>query len=281
MNASQSMPVLAKKKKSAVSPTVGVKRALDVARRIVNEIGQGDFRRGDMLPPEQEMLSRYGVARATLREALRFLELQGVIRLKPGPGGGPLVCDPMPESFASTMALILQFLGAHYRALIEVRQALGPSTAARAAERATAGQISQMAASLDRLEKLKSDSPEYVEEHRRFHDLLAVSTGNPLIAFLTVSLHQITNASALGITYTPNEREYQLKAYQRILSAIRERNPELASAEMFRFMNRSDAYLEQRYPELMSKQISWGDAPVVSKRARGPNNRGPNNREKG
>lgn len=268
------MPVLAKKKKGAsVSPTAGVKRALDVARRIVNEIGQGDFQRGDKLPPEQEMLSRYGVARATLREALRFLELQGVIRLKPGPGGGPLVCDPMPESFASTMALILQFLGARYRALIEVRQAIAPSTAARAAERATTGQIEQMTASLDRLGKLEGDSLEYVEEHRRFHDLLAVSAGNPLIAFLTVSLHQITNASALGIVYTQTERDYQLKAYQRVLSAIKERNPELASAEMFRFMNRSDNYLEQRYPELMSKQISWGDAPALEARARATSNR--------
>lgn len=271
MDADQIRPVLSEKEKEPlVSRSGGVKRALDVARQIVSEIGQGDFRQGDKLPPEQEMLARYGVARATLREALRFLELQGVIRLKPGPGGGPLVCEPNPESFASTIALIVQFLGANYRALIEVRQAIGPSIAARAAERATAAQIKQMSESLERLGTLKGDSPEYVEEHRCFHDLISASTGNPLMAFLTVSLHQITNASALGITYTQTERDYQLKAYSRILSAINERNPELASAEMFRFMNRSDSYLEQRYPTLMSRRISWGDAPVASKSARWP-----------
>mgnify|MGYP003634474944 CR=1 FL=1 len=60
----------------------GTKRALLVAHQIVDEIGRSDLDVGDKLLPEQEMLIRYGVARATLREALRFLELQGVMPLK-------------------------------------------------------------------------------------------------------------------------------------------------------------------------------------------------------
>ena len=66
------------------------KRALTVARRIVEDIEQQGAEVGDRLLPEQEMLVRYGVARATLREALRFLELQGIIFLRPGPGCGPI-----------------------------------------------------------------------------------------------------------------------------------------------------------------------------------------------
>ena len=54
------------------------KRALSVARQIVEDIEQQGAAVGDRLLPEQEMLLRYGVARATLREALRFLELQGI-----------------------------------------------------------------------------------------------------------------------------------------------------------------------------------------------------------
>ena len=79
----------------------GTKRALLVAHQIVDEIGRSDLDVGDKLLPEQEMLIRYGVARATLREALRFLELQGVIHLKPGPGGGPVVREPKADNFAS------------------------------------------------------------------------------------------------------------------------------------------------------------------------------------
>lgn len=239
------------------------KRALQVAHQIVDDIGQGDFEAGDKLPREQEMLARYGVARATLREALRFLELQGVIHLKPGPGGGPVVREPRPDDFASTMALLLQFLGADFRSLVEVRQAIGPSMAAHAAERATADDLSRLRGSLDRLHDLSRSSKDYVNENRRFHDLLAWASRNPLIGFLVVSLHHITKVSGIGITYTEPERTYQLKAYERVLAAISDRNPELASTEMLRFMRRSDSYMEQRYPELMSKRVCWDDATAI------------------
>jgi len=241
----------------------GTKRALRVAHQIVDEIGRSALDVGDKLPPEQEMLIRYGVARATLREALRFLELQGVIDLKPGPGGGPIVREPKPDNFASTMALLLQFVGADFRALVEVRQAIGPGMAAHAAERATANDIDLLGGSLDRLHGLDGTSSDYVEENRRFHDILAWASQNPLIGFLVVALHHITNASGIGITYSEVERNYQLNAYDRILSAIKERNPELASTETLRFMRRSDSYLEKRYPDLMSKCVHWDDAAAI------------------
>lgn len=235
------------------------KRSLRLAFQIVNEIGQRKFEKGHLLPSEHEMLDHYGVARATLREALRFLELQGVIKLRPGPGGGPVVLEPKPENFASAMALLLQFTGAEYRSLIEVRQAVSPGMAAFAAERASQEDVERLRESLDRLKNLVGSSQEYVEENRNFHDLLALAGQNPLMVFLVLGLHQITSSSSLGIFYTESERSYQINAYERILSAIVKRDPELASSEMGRFMLRSDRYLEQRYPDLMSKRIRWVD----------------------
>ena len=149
------------------------KRALTVARRIVEDIEQQGAEIGDRLLPEQEMLVRYGVARATLREALRFLELQGIIFLRPGPGGGPIVQEPRPKDFASTMALLLQFLGTTFRSLIEVRQAMGPTMASLAAERASDEDIDKLNTSLAKLKTLSVSCNSYQEENRRFHDLLA------------------------------------------------------------------------------------------------------------
>src|SRR3546814_11275387 len=65
---------------------------------------------GDRLAREDEMLARYDVARATLREALRFLELQGVIHLQLGRGGGPVVARPQTGDFANSLSLILHFM---------------------------------------------------------------------------------------------------------------------------------------------------------------------------
>ena len=60
------------------------KAAMLVAQRIVRDIVPGGLRPGDVLPPERAMLATYETGRGTLREALRLLEFQGVITLKPG-----------------------------------------------------------------------------------------------------------------------------------------------------------------------------------------------------
>ena len=98
-----------------------IKRALVLAREIVDDIETNARGPGDRLPREEEMLARYDVARATLREALRFLELQGVIHLQSGRGGGPVVARPQAADFASSMALILQFMDTDLAALLVIR----------------------------------------------------------------------------------------------------------------------------------------------------------------
>src|SRR5579863_4724994 len=90
------------------------KTATIVARRIVRDIDRLSLEAGDKLPPERVMLEEYQVGRGTLRESLRFLELQGIISLKPGPGGGPVVERPEATSLATSL-MLLQFADAQYR----------------------------------------------------------------------------------------------------------------------------------------------------------------------
>ncbi|MDR5727790.1 MAG: FCD domain-containing protein [Terriglobia bacterium] len=240
------------------------KRALGVAQKIVEDIERRGTDVGAKLPPEQEMLQRYGVARATLREALRFLELQGVIFLRPGPGGGPIVQEPRPSDFASTMALLLQFLGATFKTLLELREAVEPRMVSLAAEHATDEDIGKLKASLAKLRSLAGRTAHYAEENRRFHDLLAWASGNPLIGFIVTALHNITSASDIRIEYTGVEREYQLKTYASIVRAIEERDHETAFSRMTRFISRSSKYMEAHYPEVTSKTVRWRDADGVS-----------------
>src|SRR3546814_3450569 len=84
---------------------IKAKRALQVAQAIVLDIQSNAREIGDRLPQEEDMLARYEVARATLREALRFLELQGVIHLQLGRGGGPVVSRPQTRSEEHTSEL--------------------------------------------------------------------------------------------------------------------------------------------------------------------------------
>ena len=65
-----------------------------VAQRIVQDALRDHRKPGDLLLPERTMVEKYGAGRGTVREALRLLEVQGVISLKPGPRGGPVLRTP-------------------------------------------------------------------------------------------------------------------------------------------------------------------------------------------
>ena len=90
-----------------------VKASERVALDIVRDVLRG-LKTGDRLPLEAAMVNEYGVSRSSLREALRLLEVQGLISLKPGPGGGPVVGTVDPAHFARTAALYFHLGAATY-----------------------------------------------------------------------------------------------------------------------------------------------------------------------
>ena len=233
------------------------KRALTLAHDIVRDIEAGAHVAGDRLAREDEMLARYDVARATLREALRFLELQGVIHLQLGRSGGPVVARPQAGDFANNLSLILQFMEADLRGLLELREAIAPNVAAYAAQRATTGDLSALADCLKELERNEASS-QFEELNRRFHDMLGWASGNPLFGLLTSALHMLTREFSLSLGYSAQERAVQLRFLRRVLEAVRKGDAEGARQAMARLVAGSASYLAQRSPELVSQKVKWG-----------------------
>jgi len=112
-----------------------LKTAEVVARKIVSDIAAKDVKPNEPLDNESAMLGRYGVSRGTLREALRILESQGVLTLKSGPGGGPVVAQPEAEALGRVLALQMQIHGFTYAELAEAYITLEPLLAEAAARR--------------------------------------------------------------------------------------------------------------------------------------------------
>ena len=100
---------------------------------------------GDRYLSEADALQHHRVARGTYREGLRFLEIQGVVNIRAGPGGGPEIRRPGWPQLASTIALLLQFADAPMREVLEARTAIEPGVARMAALYATAQDIEVMA----------------------------------------------------------------------------------------------------------------------------------------
>jgi GntR family transcriptional repressor for pyruvate dehydrogenase complex len=104
-----------------------------VAFAVVRYIVDHGLQSGDRLPLEAEMVEHYGVSRESLREALRLLEAQGIVSIRRGPNGGPVVGRAESVNLGRTMTLYFQLAGATYQELLRAWRALEPLAAELAA----------------------------------------------------------------------------------------------------------------------------------------------------
>lgn len=119
------------------SSTVGpaLKVPLRVAREIARHVATERLAPGTMLEPEQEMARRFGVGRPSVREALRLLETQGLIRIRRGVRGGPVVAAPSAVDLGHTMTMFLQMRSTPLRSVIIAGAELEALVASMAADR--------------------------------------------------------------------------------------------------------------------------------------------------
>lgn len=233
------------------------KTATLVAAGIVDRITEAGMVAGDALPPERVLIAEYNVGRGTMREALRYLELQGVLTIKAGPGGGPLVAAPDSRHLASTFALLMQFADTEFRSVIEARRGLEPVTASLAANLADADTIALLQGSVANMERNLADWDLFLDENRRFHDYIAWGSGNPIFGYMINSLHWITDGTVLGIDYPVRFRRVVLDAHRSIAAAVADADPEASAAAMRTHMDDTLRYFEKRYPNVLTQRLSW------------------------
>ena len=232
------------------------KRALSLAQSIVRDIEAGRHNPGDRLPREDEMLARYEVA----RNFAGGFAVPGIARGHPSPlgrGGGPVVARPQTGDFASSLSLILHFMEADLRGLLELREAIAPDVAGYAAQRATTADLSALAGCLAELRHHEA-SDQFEELNRRFHDLLGWASGNPLFGLLTSAMHLLTREFSHSLGYSAQERAVQMKFLVRVLEAVRTGDSAAARQAMSRLVAGSAVYLSERSPELVSQRVRWG-----------------------
>jgi GntR family transcriptional regulator, transcriptional repressor for pyruvate dehydrogenase complex len=233
------------------------KTAMLVAQRIVADIQRGGNTVGDRLPPERAMLEQYQIGRGTLRESLRFLELQGVIALKPGPGGGPVVQQPDATGLATALTLLLQFENAPFRTIAESRAGLEPMMAQLAASRMSGEQLADLAYSVDHMKDNIGDEATFLEMNRRFHDTIAHGSGNAMFGYLVESLLGMLDGSAIGFDYPEHRRTAVYEAHSSIYQAIAARDPLGAAAAMNDHIAAYTRYAERKFPDLLDAPVSW------------------------
>jgi DNA-binding FadR family transcriptional regulator len=171
-----------------------------------------------------------------------------------------VIDTPNGRHFASTLALMLQFVGARFRAIVETRWVVEPGIAALAAERATGEDLAALRACLATMRAHLAQGARFQEENRRFHDLIAFASGNPVFRYLLPALHWISDGAA--VEYSPAERRRIVRANRQILAAVEAGDATAAYGSMQRFFAMSLAYLDRTYPDVMARPVAWSDSEL-------------------
>ena len=231
------------------------KIAESIARQILQDIRRNNLEPGSMLPPESVMLERFGVGRGSLREALRILEVNGLVTLKPGPGGGPVVAPHDPTNFGQMMTLHLQSLGATYRQLLDARIECEVLLARKAAEAEgdRAGQLLRVAVG----NRPSVADQDYIASTSGFHRAVGEAAGNPVLALISDSIYAIWAVRVTRVLYPPDQREDVIEQHEAIAKAIEKHDAKRAERLMREHMLEYQEYCEKRYPARMDDLVDW------------------------
>ncbi|MDQ4421571.1 FCD domain-containing protein [Sphingobium sp. DEHP117] len=231
----------------------GAKIAEDVARDILSQICEQGLEVGTQLPSEAAMLAEYGVGRGSLREALRLLESHGIIRIKAGPRGGPVIVGATTQDFGRMATLFFQAGGMTFREVIEARLLLEPMMARLAANRRDPKLIDE----LMQVQTLTDSDASYLKSSSNFHYQVGSMSGNRILNLISHALEDIFHARVVGLLFPPERRDEVVKAHDAIAEAIAAGDGDLAEKLMHGHMVEYARYVEERHPALIDEVVEW------------------------
>jgi GntR family transcriptional repressor for pyruvate dehydrogenase complex len=203
--------------------SVPAELAGDIERLILG----GELPPGSKLPPERELAQVLRVSRASVRDALRDLEMRGLVERTPG--RGTIVTD-RPSSGLGRV--LLREPGSRERDLIEVielRAIMEPPMTARAALRATDRDLANLQELLDAMSSGVT-ADRYSQLDLIFHHAIAQATHNRLLASMLEAVMPLTGASPSQVVQTGQRRQVSVEGHRRILVALRGRDPDAAES---------------------------------------------------
>jgi DNA-binding FadR family transcriptional regulator len=212
------------------------KRAEQTAMQIFREVAAQDWPVGTLLGSEAELMERYDVSRAVLREAVRVLEHHQVVRMRRGPGGGLFVDEPGVEAVTEAVALQIDRLGIEPGHLLEVRGAVELVVLDRVMAGLDGEGIARLHAAL--AAERSADPADFAVVGHDLHVVLAGVAGNRVIELLVHVLVRLARLHFASPPFAdePIPTEQVMEVHQRIVDAILDGDLELARHRMRRHL---------------------------------------------
>jgi DNA-binding FadR family transcriptional regulator len=228
-----------------------MKMSDQVAAQIRRLIAHGELLDGDWLPTEAELISRFGVSRPTLREALRLLEGDSLVTVRRGPPGGARVTIPGPDAVADLFAMILMLSGTTIGDVWDARLAIEPPAVRQLAQTATKDRLKTLDAELKYVRSTLDDPREFSKAGARFHVRLVELSGNHTLAAVIGMLAEIIERelTKLLLEIGPDSEELRradkraLRGYEKVVELIQARDSEGAQQAWRNHMKSARRYI--------------------------------------
>jgi GntR family transcriptional repressor for pyruvate dehydrogenase complex len=205
-----------------LTPVARTTLTADIYRKLITQIITGAWTAGSRIPAERQLGQQLGVGRASLREALKALEIMGLIETRLG--DGTYVCKRSEFLSRPLLWAITSSPGTDVHELVEARKLIESELAALAAERATADDLKQLGVHLDRMEESLEQQSEFLAADIEFHLAVAQAAHNNI---LLNALQLIRNLlqNWIGVSLqVPGVAEKALEHHKAIFLAIAKKN---------------------------------------------------------
>ena len=213
-----------------ISSTKHARLHEDIVRQFQSSIRQGELRHGDRLPSERDLAERFKVSRSSLREAIRSLELQGLVVTRRG--SGTFINTENLDSIVALVAASLNTGEDALRGIFEMRHLLEPPIAALAAQRATGEEVERMEEILQEQRQQIDAGVTGVDSDTAFHFALASATHNSALLKVASAVEDILQRSRHLSLQEPGRPQRSLASHRQILDMVRGGNAKGAREAM-------------------------------------------------
>lgn len=211
---------------SAIQGTPKPVRAFEnVQAHILGQIRSGQLQTGSKLPAERELAASLGVGRSAVREALRSLEISGVLRFERGAQGGAFVRESGPDGIAASIRAMLTLGRLPLTDLLEVRASLLGQCARLGTDRATAEDFDRLDRNIDELEfriATIHDQMASIAPATDFYRLAARAAHNPLMVLLVDAMADLVGEMLASLHHWPRVDAVAISARRQMVAAMRD-----------------------------------------------------------
>lgn len=217
-----------------------VDRVVDEIQRLIIE---GRLAPGQRLPPERGLADQLGVSRTVVREGVHILVTKGLLESRQGIGTS--VRNLTNQQITEPLSLLLQSKGISLENLHEVRAILEGEIAFLASRRIVQADIRELEALVERMATTQGSKEGFADADAGFHQLLARSTRNPLLAVLLDSIRDLMQEVRLSVSNHPELRAQSLADHRQIMERIAAGDAEGARDAMLRHVENARRIQEE------------------------------------